>query len=128
MLLRTDDITGQKALYISRRDTFTWTGWNHWNACAVYHTPSPTEWFRHPDGRVLPPTTQPRPTVFLGHAINFPIYVLFLMVAVPTVLLYLRGRRRIPPGHCTACGYNLTGNVSGVCPECGQQIQRPATR
>ena len=22
------------------------------------------------------------------------------------------------PGHCS-CGYNLTGNVSGVCPECG---------
>ena len=23
-------------------------------------------------------------------------------------------------GHCAACGYDLTGNVSGVCPECGQ--------
>jgi hypothetical protein len=22
-------------------------------------------------------------------------------------------------GFCTACGYNLTGNLSGVCPECG---------
>jgi len=20
---------------------------------------------------------------------------------------------------CTSCGYNLTGNVSGICPECG---------
>ena len=20
------------------------------------------------------------------------------------------------------CGYNLTGNVNGVCPECGEQI------
>ena len=27
---------------------------------------------------------------------------------------------RIPPGHCQKCGYNLTGNVSGVCPECGE--------
>ena len=25
-----------------------------------------------------------------------------------------------PPGHCQKCGYNLTGNVSGVCPECGE--------
>jgi hypothetical protein len=24
--------------------------------------------------------------------------------------------------HCTECDYNLTGNVSGVCPECGEQI------
>lgn len=22
-------------------------------------------------------------------------------------------------GHCRMCGYDLTGNVSGVCPECG---------
>ena len=24
--------------------------------------------------------------------------------------------------YCTTCGYNLTGNVSGVCPDCGQPI------
>ena len=24
-------------------------------------------------------------------------------------------------GLCPACGYNLTGNTSGVCPECGAQ-------
>jgi hypothetical protein len=28
-------------------------------------------------------------------------------------------RSRLRPGHCPACGYDLTGNVSGVCPECG---------
>jgi hypothetical protein len=31
--------------------------------------------------------------------------------------LWRRSRRR--PGGCAACGYDLTGNVSGVCPECG---------
>ncbi len=25
---------------------------------------------------------------------------------------------------CTGCGYNVTGNTSGVCPECGKGIQR----
>lgn len=29
---------------------------------------------------------------------------------------------------CSKCGYNLTGNVSGVCPECGQVIHRAAPR
>ena len=24
---------------------------------------------------------------------------------------------------CALCGYNLTGNVSGVCPECGTSIE-----
>lgn len=31
----------------------------------------------------------------------------------------VRHRRAKPPGHCKACGYNLTGKVSGICPECG---------
>jgi hypothetical protein len=31
-------------------------------------------------------------------------------------------RRRLRPGHCAGCGYNLRGNVSGVCPECGRSI------
>ena len=30
-----------------------------------------------------------------------------------------RRRRRAKPGHCPSCGYDLTGNLSGVCPECG---------
>lgn len=28
-------------------------------------------------------------------------------------------RRRPPPGCCAKCGYDVTGNVSGTCPECG---------
>jgi hypothetical protein len=46
----------------------------------------------------------------------------FLIVALATAYLWWSDRRRIPPGHCRKCGYNLTGNVSGVCPECGQRI------
>ena len=26
------------------------------------------------------------------------------------------------PDHCR-CGYNMTGNVSGVCPECGEKMR-----
>lgn len=29
------------------------------------------------------------------------------------------GPKPIPPGCCQKCGYNLTGNISGRCPECG---------
>ena len=31
-----------------------------------------------------------------------------------------QNRRRL--GLCYGCGYDLTGNVSGVCPECGETI------
>jgi hypothetical protein len=33
-------------------------------------------------------------------------------------------RRRRASGLCLACGYRLTGNVSGVCPECGTPVRR----
>lgn len=31
-------------------------------------------------------------------------------------------RRRALPGACRRCGYNLAGNVSGRCPECGTAV------
>jgi hypothetical protein len=48
-----------------------------------------------------------------------PLWLLFLCMAVATAVLWLPGRRYINPDHCQNCGYNLTGNVSGRCPECG---------
>jgi len=36
-----------------------------------------------------------------------------------TVATWRRHARRPPPDHCSRCGYNLTGNTSGICPECG---------
>ncbi len=49
-----------------------------------------------------------------------PLWAPFLLVALPTVVLFRRDRRhRIPSHCCQGCGYDLTGNVSGVCSECG---------
>ena len=31
-------------------------------------------------------------------------------------------RRRVRAGRCTRCAYDLTGNTSGVCPECGTPV------
>lgn len=33
----------------------------------------------------------------------------------------IRRRHRRRRGECEGCGYNLTGNTTGVCPECGSQ-------
>ncbi len=36
---------------------------------------------------------------------------------------FLRHRRQKMIGRCVRCGYSLTGNVSGICPECGTHVQ-----
>lgn len=33
------------------------------------------------------------------------------------------GPTEFPAGRCQKCGYNLRGNTSGVCPECGTAVQ-----
>ena len=48
--------------------------------------------------------------------IALPIWIV-LVLLVPA-LVWLWHDRRIRPGSCR-CGYDLTGNVSGRCPECG---------
>lgn len=35
---------------------------------------------------------------------------------------FFHRKARVRPGHCPKCEYNLTGNTTGVCPECGKEI------
>ncbi len=48
-----------------------------------------------------------------------------LLLAWP-VTAFVRGPfrryRRRSKGQCVRCGYDLTGNVSGICPECGLKL------
>jgi hypothetical protein len=53
-------------------------------------------------------------------SLTIPRWVLLVLLpAVPLTCRILR-RRRFMKGTCRACGYNLTGNTSGVCTECGK--------
>ena len=49
-----------------------------------------------------------------GSALAYPV---FMFIRAP-----LRRRRRDRDGLCLSCGYNLTGNTSGVCPECAAKV------
>ena len=46
-----------------------------------------------------------------------PLWCPFIAMGCLTAFLWWRDRSL--PGHCKQCGYNLYGNVSGRCPECG---------
>ena len=56
----------------------------------------------------------------------FPLWLPTALAAVTPaawlVRAHRRARRRRAGGFCTRCGYDLTGNVSGTCPECGTAV------
>jgi len=53
-------------------------------------------------------------------SVSFPLWLPLLLIALPTGFLFWSDhRKRTRMGHCTTCGYDLKGNTSGTCPECG---------
>lgn len=67
--------------------------------------------------------TDRRRTFIMGmyDCILLPLWPIVAGSSLATMFLWLR-RRRLIPGHCGACGYDLQGNVSAVCPECGSPV------
>lgn len=54
--------------------------------------------------------------------LGFPLWLPFLLIAIPTGFLFWSDhRRRMRVGCCEKCGYDLTGNTTGRCPECGAE-------
>lgn len=65
----------------------------------------------------------------LGYQGKFAMYRLVSVPLLPPAVaigvataVFLRRDRRRWKGYCWECGYDLTGNVSGVCPECGKPM------
>jgi hypothetical protein len=61
--------------------------------------------------------------------IRLPLWMPLLPFAIYPGIAFIRGPvrryRRRRKGLCTRCGYDLTGNVSGTCPECGTEVKQP---
>lgn len=59
--------------------------------------------------------------------LTLPVTFLILALLIAAVLLcvnFILAGGDIPPGFCRVCRYDLTGNVSGRCPECGTTIDK----
>jgi len=74
----------------------------------------------------------PIPAVVSSMATSFAVLAGLFVVEMIFIGLGLFGSlifagRHYPPGHCRRCGYNLHGNKSGRCPECGKLISETAT-
>lgn len=72
-------------------------------------------------------------TGFTSWSMAIPIWMVILaLAAAPVTWVAFRAppfirrhsltARRLRRGLCIRCGYDLTGNVSGVCPECGAAL------
>ncbi len=60
-----------------------------------------------------------------AYGVTFPPWLpVPVLAAYPALYFLIVGIRRFRrrPGHCLHCDYDLTGNESGVCPECGTKI------
>jgi len=102
-------------------------------------------WFRPPAGKVF---TRPRwewssenrtnvltPFPYFGFdrekdglndssVLWFPHAVVVAVTCLLPVTWLRRRLKRRPKNQCIQCGYNLTANTSGTCPECGAAIRR----
>lgn len=61
------------------------------------------------------------------HTSRFSVYSLpiiwpLLTIGIPCLILAFRRSIYHEEGHCMRCRYDLTGNTSGICPECGEPI------
>ncbi|MCB9850954.1 MAG: hypothetical protein H6817_09660 [Phycisphaerales bacterium] len=50
------------------------------------------------------------------------VFATFPLSAAVGVFAPVAWRKRLVPGRCGRCGYDLTGNTTGVCPECGARV------
>ena len=61
--------------------------------------------------------------------LHLPLWLPFILFGTCLTIAFMHGplrrRHRRKRGECIKCGYNLTGNVSGICPECGTRIEQP---
>ena len=60
--------------------------------------------------------------------VHFPLWMPFVLFAAYPTIAFIRSparrqRQRRKLGLCVKCGYDLTGNVTGVCSECGTEVE-----
>ncbi len=88
----------------------------------------PFNYWAHANDFIIEPFFQ---LGFFTRPIEAALSLLFHL-GLPVLLVWGLSRkfaRTQPLTGCQKCGYNLMGNVSGICPECGQKVDgQPASK
>ena len=83
---------------------------------------APVRYERHPN--VVYAKDQPGRVCGYQVELAVAIWLVLVPFLVATIALWWLDYRKFPIGHCQCCGYDLTGNVSGRCPECGAAVRQ----
>jgi len=61
----------------------------------------------------------------IRNLVQVPHWFLALFFTIFPTIWFIKWnkRRKLGPNACPGCGYDLTGNESGACPECGAQLK-----
>jgi len=57
--------------------------------------------------------------------LSLPPQLFLCFMVIATCVLWSLDHHRFPTGCCQNCGYDLAGNESGICPECGTKVEQP---
>ena len=95
-----------------------WYPFPKWGLLRMYHDER---------GFTKPPSATNAGVHEVGERICVPLLLLVLLFGSYPLIAFIRGPlrrwRRRKRGKCQNCGYNLTGNVTGVCSECGTAVR-----
>lgn len=99
--------------------TFHWNHWTHSDIPLLRPHLLPGIAWRHTYSEETPTATPAVVQKAWFSTLIVPVTLPFLLGVIGAVLLIRPPRGRVAARPCPKCGYDLTGNVSGVCPECG---------
>ena len=77
--------------------------------------------------RYAPPRYSQLQGLVFQHTYVLPAWMTVVPPLGWSLWLFIRSRKRPRVGCCARCAYDLTGNDSGVCPECGTLIGATVT-
>ena len=100
---------------------------NRWNYNAPRRVPASRRWRRLRFSFVTGAYRGIKPP-YSFWLLEVPLWSPIVLFAAYPTIAFIRGPlrrwRRCRKGWCVKCGYDLTGNVSGVCPECGTEVEQ----
>lgn len=98
-----------------------WRSWSAGAQCLHCRMVYPVDYYINPMAKAH------RVCDLVFAAVFFPLWSAFLICGTYPAIVAIRGPvrryRRRKRGLCIQCAYDLTGNESGRCPECGRRIE-----